>query len=189
MKIWLSLLLAAAMLFFGACSDGGAPSDSDTAYHGPLGDEGYTDEPTPVVVDGFTKSYRYVDGVVITPQVTAGKVDQKVQDHENKYYADEDLPDIGAGYVNVLVVIKNESNKPFDALQLGTTFTYGPDAIEPQGTLEYKSRITAFNTKILAGRSRTGGQTYLVPEKYWDDAALEISRDGYPTLIYTGQMG
>jgi hypothetical protein len=174
------VLAVLVAVFLGACSKGGASSNG--------GDSGEFDSPTAVVIQGFTTPYKYDDGIEIVPQISTGKVTQQVLNSEGEYYAESDLPELGSGYVSVLLHVKNGSKEPFDGLQLGTTFTYGPDALEPENTLEYHSKITSFNTSILPGRERTGGQTYLVDEKEWKDTTLEIVRDGYPTVIYTGPL-
>lgn len=187
------LALVTLLLVLTGCSVGGAPSDGDTAYHGPLDAQGYDEGgefATPVVIDGFTATHRYPDGIEVTPKITTGEVTSALREYEGRYAAEEDLPEVGEGWVNVLISVKNGTDTPFDAKDLYKTFTYGAQNAEPEfgSDIQYLNKNTAFNTYILPGKSREGGETYLIPKKEWGEATLEVERPGFAPVIYTGAL-
>lgn len=177
-------ILAIATILLSGCSGGGAPSNSDTAHHGPLGNEGYSD--LIGSVDGvdsvpFQQPFIYTDKVEVRVRAEA-----KTATARDIEYTDEFKE--GQSYTVFTVKVTNNSSDAIDLASLANA-SYGTEGEMAESALVICDCEEADAGKVLPGRSRTGTYAYIIPEQFRSDVIFDYTPnfDREPA-IFTGAV-
>jgi hypothetical protein len=194
MRALIKIITAAlAVILLAACSSGGAqepaetPAANETEFHGPL-DPYQQDAPEPVLLTDFKLPYKYEDGLEFRiAKIETGHLTAKQAHEENTYYS-KTVVHPGDGWVLFTWQYKNGAEK----VKVGSDpeVTYGPNgdtAVTGESGAVKNTEWVSVN--IRPGRQKTGWEVHYIPDKYWDDVTVTLTREPeFPELIYSGSV-
>jgi len=186
-----AIWLTAAFLLSGCTSvdqTGVQPGDGpavneETPLHGAIeGEEGEPVEPSPLQDNAkFGEKYVYSDGLQVEViRIRNGQFTARQVEYEDKIKK-------GDPYTVFTIRVKNGTSKTIDLV--GTVqVTYGPDGEEAEQTY-LLDEAEDMSGKLIKGKSRSAGFSFLVPTKFYDDVVLEFSPDfDHDSAVFSGSI-